>query len=197
MVTVVDAFLTVIANQASSTELKGIVSSEMLRNKLREVDETIGQKMLLEGARVKSLLKTITTIVASVALVCCLSGCSSQSSEQQVEQQSQSKEEMVAAAQDFVYDDFENLQEENEAKAEAEYDGKIFKRTAFVEEVRTNYFILSDKWGDMYISPIVVELPQEELVELSVGDEVTVVGEFGYEPDPNISKLVNVVLIEE
>lgn len=104
---------------------------------------------------------------------------------------------MVATAQDFVYDDFRNLQEENEAKAEAEYDGKIFRRTAFVEEVKTDYFILSEKWGNRYISPIVVELPKEELAELSVGDEVTVVGEFEYAPDPNISKLVNAVLIAE
>ncbi|WP_415928184.1 hypothetical protein [Slackia piriformis] len=41
VVTVVDAFLTVAANQASSTEQKGVVSSEMLRNKSREPDETI------------------------------------------------------------------------------------------------------------------------------------------------------------
>ena len=145
----------------------------------------------------KPLFWRIGAVAASAALTCCLFGCSSQSSEQQVEQQSQSKEEMVAPAQDFVYDDFRNLQEENEAKAEAEYDGKIFKRTAFVEEVKTDYFILSEKWGNRYISPIVVELPKEELAKLSVGDEVTVVGEFEYEPDPNISKLVNAVLIEE
>lgn len=145
----------------------------------------------------KPLFWRIGAVAASTALACCLFGCSSQSSEQQVEQQSHSKEEMVATAQDFVYDDFRNLQEENEAKAEAEYDGKIFRRTAFVEEVKTDYFILSEKWGNRYISPIVVELPKEELAELSVGDEVTVVGEFEYAPDPNISKLVNAVLIAE
>lgn len=46
MVTAVDAFLTVIANQASSTKQKGVVSSGMLRNRLNATDEIITQKPL-------------------------------------------------------------------------------------------------------------------------------------------------------
>ena len=49
VVTVVDAFLTISAFRASSTEQKGIASSGMLRNSFRDFNETIDLYPLQEG----------------------------------------------------------------------------------------------------------------------------------------------------
>lgn len=107
-----------------------------------------------------------------------------------------SQEEMLEQAEDFDYEAYMEMQEENEARAKQEYDGKVFRRTGYVDEITADYIILSEYIHGGYCNPLIIELPEDVIAELSSEQEITVCGTFQYKESPNISRLVNAFLVE-
>lgn len=107
-----------------------------------------------------------------------------------------SQEEMLEQAEEFDAAAFSDLREENEAKAKQEYEGKIFRRTGYVESIKTDYIILSDYIYGGYYYPLVVELSEDEIANLSSEQEITVCGTFEYDDYPNICHLVDAFIVE-
>ncbi len=103
---------------------------------------------------------------------------------------------MLEQAEDFDGDAFEDMQKENEAKTKQEYDGKVFRVSGYVKEITTDYIIVSEYGYGVYYNPLVVELPEEEIANLTKEQEITVCGTFEYADDPNISHLVDAFIVE-
>lgn len=106
------------------------------------------------------------------------------------------QEEILASATEFDAEAFYDVQDENEAKAKQEYDGKVFRRTGYVDEITTDYIILTDFIYGGYYNPLIIELPEDVIAGLSREQEITVCGTFQYEEDPNISHLVDAFVVE-
>lgn len=103
---------------------------------------------------------------------------------------------MLEQAEDFDYEAYREMREENEARAKQEYDGKMFRKTGYVDEIRADYIILSEYIYGGYYNPLIVELPEDVIAELSREQEITVCGILQYEEDPNISHLVEAFIVE-
>ncbi|NJE80537.1 hypothetical protein E0L17_04255 [Olsenella sp. SW781] len=107
-----------------------------------------------------------------------------------------SQEDMLAQAEDFNGDSFYEMRNENEAKTKQQYDGKIFCASGYVEEITTDYIILSEFGYGVYYNPIIVELPEDVIAVLMKEQEITACGTFEYAESPNISRLVDAFIVE-
>ena len=84
---------------------------------------------------------------------------------------------------------------ENEAKAEAEYDGNIYRYTGIVVEIDSDYCAVG--YYNMSGEPVYqmyVHLAKEDLVMLSTGETYTFAGEF--ESNVLLPDLRNAVIVE-
>ena len=143
----------------------------------------------------RNFLLSSLGIVGALGLTAC-GGTSATDGNAESESQELSQEEMLEQAQDFDGDAFYDTQNENEAKAKQEYDGKVFQVSGYVEEIATDYIIVSDYGYGVYYNPLVVELPEEEIANLTKEQEIIVCGTFEYAEDPNISHLTNAFIVE-
>lgn len=128
-----------------------------------------------------------------------LTGCGgnpSADSDTDPEAHKASQEDLLSEAEDFDAEGFFDIQNENEAKAKQEYDGKVFRASGYVEDIYTDYIIVSEFKYGVYCNPIIAELPEEEIAELSMEQEITVCGTFEYAEDPNLSRLVDAFIVE-
>lgn len=114
--------------------------------------------------------------------------------EKQTEEPTQ--EELLESAEEYDFDAFQELRDENPAKAKQEYDGIVFRRTGYIESIETDYIIVSDYLAGVYVSPIIAELPTDTIAALDQGQEVTVCGTFEYVDDPYIPHLVDAFIVE-
>lgn len=135
-------------------------------------------------------------VASTLGLAACGGNSNSDADTSDSQTQELSQEEMLEQAEDFDYEAYREVREENEARAKQEYDGKVFRRTGYVEEIRTDYIILSEYIYGGYYNPLVIELPEDVIAGLSREQEITVCGTFQYEEDPNISRLVDAFIVE-
>ena len=112
------------------------------------------------------------------------------------EAQKASQQDLLSGAEDFNAEEFFDIQNENEAKAKQEYDGKVFRASGYVEDIYTDYIIVSEFKYGVYCNPIIAELPEEVIAELSMEQEIAVCGTFEYAEDPNLSRLVDAFIVE-
>ena len=110
--------------------------------------------------------------------------------------------EAAATAPELDMTEYLILKTENEAKAEAEYDGNIYRYTGYVVEIKDDYCTVGyyhlDEDGEIYgdgVHQMTVYLEQEDLVKLSTREIYTFAGEF--ECDVIIPNFRNAILIEE
>lgn len=140
-------------------------------------------------------------LLGSLGITCALGltacgGNSSTGDNAESESQELSQEEMLEQAEDFDGDAFYDMRKENEAKTKQEYDGKVFRRTGYVEEITTDYIILCDSSHGGYYNPLIIELPEDVIAGLSREQEITVCGTFQYEEDTFNSRLVDAFIVE-
>ena len=134
--------------------------------------------------------------MASMFGLAACGGNSSTGDNAESESQELSQEEMLEQAEDFDGDAFYDMRKESEAKTKQEYDGKVFRVSGYVEEITTDYIIVSEYGYGVYYNPLVVELPEEEIANLTKEQEITVCGTFEYADDPNTSHLVDAFIVE-
>lgn len=91
-----------------------------------------------------------------------------------------SQEEMLEQAEELDLEAFHKAENENEARAKQEYDGKIFRCTAFVSDITPTYVRIGQVILGEFCNTLCVELSEEELASLSGEQEITVCGQFQY-----------------
>lgn len=144
----------------------------------------------------KKIIALLATVLLSVGLVGCSGTTTPTNEATEPQTQEISQEETLRQASEFDYETFRETEETNPAKAKQEYDGKVFRRTGYVDEITTDYIILTDFIYGGYYNPLIIELPEDVIAGLSREQEITVCGTFQYEEDPNISHLVDAIVVE-
>ncbi len=79
-------------------------------------------------------------------------------------------------------------------KQKKEYDGKIFRCTAYVGDIRPSYVRIGQVILGQFCNTLCVELSEDELASLSKEQEITVCGKFQYVQIE--SRLVNAFIVE-
>ncbi len=107
------------------------------------------------------------TISISLVVVLCLvlTSCSSFVSRNEIREQADEAPILHMST-------YADMREENEARAKAEFDGKVFSYTARVYEINDGYCYVEGAW---YMN---VYLEEEDLVKLNKGETYTFVGVF-------------------
>lgn len=101
------------------------------------------------------------------ALLLCMSLCAC-SSRNRVKKQ-------VSSAPYISLLSYRIMREENEAKAEAEYNGNIYRYTGIITEINSTYCVAGTYEGSY---EIYIYLEQEDLVKLNKGESYTFAGVF-------------------
>lgn len=105
-----------------------------------------------------------------------------------------SHEEMLDQAGELDLEAFHEMENENEARAKQEYDGKVFRCTAYVGDIGTTSVQIGQVILGQFCNTLSVELSEEELAGLSKKQEITVCGRFQYVAVE--SRLVDAFIIE-
>lgn len=111
----------------------------------------------------------------------------------------QSIQQKADSAIVLSFDEFNEMKEDNPARAKNEYDGKVVKYHGFVGDINANRIILGERYvlGDTLACPFSVYLPTEVIAELNKGDEITVVGTFEYKNGSQVSEINDAEIVEE
>lgn len=115
----------------------------------------------------KSLLLISLAMVAALAL--CLVGCGGSES-------AASSQSKIDSAVEFNYEEVEQAEESNEARAEVDYVGKYFKVTGKIRETEKDGIIVATKEGSY--NPVLAKMPTEEVAKLNKGQEISFVGKL-------------------
>lgn len=121
-------------------------------------------------------------------------GNSTTSDDAEPETQELSQDEMLDQASELDLEAFHQMENENEARAKQEYDGKIFRCTAYVGDIGTTSVQIGQVILGQFCNTLSVELPEEELASLSKEQEITVRGRFQYVAVE--SRLVDAFIVE-
>ena len=132
-------------------------------------------------------------IVSALGLTAC-SNSSTTDSNTEPESREPSQKEMLNQAEELDLEAFHEMDSENEAKAKKEYDGKIFRCTAYVGDIRPSYVRIGQVILGQFCNTLCVELSEDELASLSKEQEITVCGKFQYVQIE--SRLVNAFIVE-
>ena len=127
-----------------------------------------------------------------VAGILGLAACGS--SDTKPETQELSHEEMLEQAEELDLEAFHRMENQNEARAKKEYDGKLFRCTAYVGDISPTYVRIGQVILGTFCNTLCVELSEDELVSLSKEQEITVCGRFQYIQVE--SRLVNAFIVE-
>lgn len=119
-------------------------------------------------------MKKIISLILVAVMCLAFASCSAFDGRKKVREQAETA--TVLSLQNY----YETL-EENGARAEAEYDGKMFKYTAEVSSITDNYCVVGtslDFLGPINADALLIYLDEEDLIKLSVGKTYTFVGVF-------------------
>ena len=108
-------------------------------------------------------------ILGSLGLIGALgvSGCSSEPS----------PEELAADAPELDAEELIMTVNSNEARAMEDYDGKLFKWTATIRRIESEYVLMSvELFNGAPLNPLYVYLPTETIADYEVDDTITVIG---------------------
>ncbi len=115
-----------------------------------------------------------------------LTACAEPKSQEEINQ------ERFESAEEFVYDEFAELQESNPAKAKSEYEGDDYWLTGYIFWIQEDCIDVESAEG----GGLVVALPTDVIAELEQGQEITVCGTFQYHPAPYAQELVDAFIVE-
>lgn len=132
--------------------------------------------------------------VASVLGLTACGGTSTADGNAESESQELSQEDMLEQAEELDLEAFHKTDNENEAKAKQEYDGKIFRCTAIVGDINPTYVRVGQVILGQFCNTLCVELSEDELASLSKEQEITVCGKFQYVQVE--SRLVDAFIVE-
>lgn len=96
-----------------------------------------------------------------------IAGCSSEPS----------PEEVAAEAPELDAEELISTVNSNEARAIEDYDGKVYKWTATIRRIESDYVAMSEElYNGVPLNPLYVYLPTETIADYDVDDTITVVG---------------------
>lgn len=109
-----------------------------------------------------------------------------QTMQEEIAQEEMTQEEMIETAQELDAEDidtFLSLSIRDKDKVKEEYEGNIYKYTAFVDETLLDEVTMgipgdptASEQNVVYLHRVYVELPKETVETLNRGDEITVIG---------------------
>ncbi len=131
----------------------------------------------------KKLLALLMVVILSVSLCACGSEDNGSETTAPTEEPTISKEDILAQAQDVTLGEILSEIQNNEVRAEELYEGKIVKIENFkVEEIKSYDDFAQINWtywgGANSVIIVHAKISKSDAALLSVGDLVTVVGEF-------------------
>lgn len=88
-----------------------------------------------------------------------------------------STEEVAAEAPELDAEELIYTVNTNEARAMEDYDGKVYKWTATIRRIDSDYVLMSEElYNGAPLNPLYVYLPTETIADYDVDDTITVVG---------------------
>lgn len=88
-----------------------------------------------------------------------------------------SPEEAAAEAPELDAEELISTVNSNEARAMEDYDGKIYKWTATIRRIESDYVVMSEElYNGAPLNPLYVYLPTETIADYDADDTITVVG---------------------
>lgn len=116
----------------------------------------------------KKILSLLLVGIMCLSMVAC-------AGEEKVQEPTQ--EELLESAIEINGDDLRAAVNENSARAELDYEGKVVVLTSVVRSIGSTYVDVSHELYNGYpLNSISVYLPKEVLAELNKGDTITVMG---------------------
>jgi len=152
-------------------------------------DMLLKKYFLIAKKEVKKMKKT-TSISLVVVLCLVLTSCSAFGGRNKIREQAET-------APKLSLENYYDTLELNEAKAKAEYDGKVFRYTAKVTSIKDNYCYVGkslDFLGEIDADAMLIYLDEEDLIKLNVGETHTFVGVFSCKM-PRIPCLKDAILL--
>ena len=135
----------------------------------------------------KKILSLLLVGIMCISLVAC-------AGEEKVKEPTQ--EELLESAIEINGDDLRAAVNENSARAELDYEGKVVVHTSVVRSIGPTYVDVSHELYNGYpLNSISVYLPKEVLAELNKGDTITVMGTL--EKVSSFPKIKDATLITE
>ena len=126
-------------------------------------------------------MKKILSFTLALVLCLSLSACGGNNVEKQAD-----------SAPILNLQTYRDMREENEAKADAEYDGNIYRYTGIITEVNSTYCVAGTYEGSYEID---IYLEQDDLLKLNTGEMYTFAGVF--ESEALVPNLNDAILLDE